>query len=149
MSFSFSPGSLHGPHVHVGNYQEVTGRVFDWGVTQQLLRYLRPHKRSMFLGLVLMLASAGLTLLVPYLVKTTIDVHITKGNLHGLVLLSLGMLAAHALTFFITWNRTIALSHVGNDVLRTMRGELFRHYQILSMSYYDKYGVTRHPEHAQ
>jgi len=141
MSFSFSPGGFHGPHVHMRDYKDVTGKMFDWRITQQLLRYLIPYKRQMAEGFLWMLVNSGLALLVPYLVKTTIDVHIAGGDMQGLIGMSAAMLASHALSFGASWRQSITLSMVGNEVLRTMRGQLFRHYQVLSMSYYDKYGV--------
>ncbi|NLG51522.1 MAG: ABC transporter ATP-binding protein [Chloroflexi bacterium] len=140
MSFSFNPGGFRGPHVHMHNYQDVTGKMFDWRITKQLLRYLIPYKRQMAEGFLLMLVNSGLALLVPYLIKTTIDVYITGGDVQGLIGMSAAMLASHALTFVASWRQTVTLSTVGNEVLRTMRGQLFSHYQVLSMSYYDKYG---------
>jgi len=137
MSFSFSPGAVHGPHVHFRHTHDVTGKVFDWDITRSLLQYLLPHKREMVQGMLLMLVSSGLALLAPYLIKTTIDDYIAVGNLAGLGWMASATLAAYALDFVVTRRRRLVLSEVGNQVLRTMRGGLFRHYQLLSMSYFD------------
>lgn len=142
MSFSFSPGSLHGPHIHMRRrgrhvHEDVTGKVFDWDIARKMLRYLGPHKGDMAWGVGLMLVGSGLALLAPYLVKRIIDDHIAAGNPRGLGWIALAALAAYALSFVITWRRRLILSRVGNQVLRTMRGDLFRHYQALSMSYFD------------
>jgi len=140
MSFGFGPGTAPGPMVHLHNYRETTGRVFDWKITRRLLSYLAPHKRSMIAGLVLMVISAGLALLTPYLIKKTIDDYIATGDLHGLGLMALATFGAYALDFVATWRRRVNLEGVGNKVLLTMRGQLFRHYQILSTKYYDQNG---------
>ena len=65
MSFTFSPGSFSGPHAHVGHYRSVTGKVFDWHITRQLLAYLKPYNRQMVEGVLLMLAGASMALLAP------------------------------------------------------------------------------------
>jgi len=115
----------------------VTGKVFDWGITRRLLRYLLPHRRKMVQGVLLMLASAGLALLAPYLIMLIIDEYVASKNLAGLGWMASATLAVYALEFVISWRRRLLLSEVGNQVLRTMRGDMFRHYQLLSMSYFD------------
>jgi len=140
MSFSFGGGSLHGPHAHFRRSQrtqDVTGKVFDWGITRRLLRYLLPHRRKMVQGMLLMLASAGLALLAPYLIMLIIDEYLVSKNAAGLGWMASATLAVYALEFVISWRRRLLLSEVGNQVLRTMRGDMFRHYQLLSMSYFD------------
>lgn len=140
MSFSFGAGSLHGPHAHFRRSQrtqDVTGKVFDWGITRRLLRYLLPHRGKMVQGVLLMLASAGLALLAPYLIMLIIDEYVASKNLAGLGWMASATLAVYALEFVISWRRRLLLSEVGNQVLRTMRGDMFRHYQLLSMSYFD------------
>jgi ABC-type multidrug transport system fused ATPase/permease subunit len=77
------------------------------------LSYLAPHKRSMIAGLVLMVISAGLALLTPYLIKKTIDDYIATGDLHGLGLMALATFGAYALDFVATWQRRINLEGVG------------------------------------
>ena len=141
MSFGFSPGTMHRPHVHMHHFKDVTGKVFDWGITRALLQYLVPHKREMTEGALWMLASSGLALLAPYLIKVTIDDYITSGDLAGLTWMALATLGAYAVDLLVTWRRRLILGTVGNDVLRAIRGQLFRHYQILSMSYFDKEGT--------
>jgi len=124
----------------VGHYKSVTGKVFDWKITQQLLAYLKPYKRHMVEGVLLMLAGAGIALVVPYLIKTAIDEHIAAGNMAGLSRLALVILVAYILDFASGWRRRWLLNTVGNNVLRTMRSQLFSHYQVLSMRYYDVNG---------
>jgi len=115
----------------------VTGKVFDWGITRRLLRYLLPHRGKMVQGMLLMLASAGLALLAPYLIMLIIDEYVASKNAAGLGWMASATLAVYALEFVISWRRRLLLSEVSNQVLRTMRGDMFRHYQLLSMSYFD------------
>ncbi|MHB1294733.1 MAG: ABC transporter ATP-binding protein [Anaerolineae bacterium] len=141
MSFSFNPGSFQGPHGHIDAYEDVTGKFFDARIARWLLRYLKPYRRQMTLSVLLMLLGSGLALAAPYLIKRMIDVSIASGDLPGLGKLALAVLAVYALDFLSQWRRSLLLQQVGNGVLRTMRGQLFAHYQILSVSYVDKNGI--------
>lgn len=134
-------GGGGGMHMHVHHYRDVTGKAFDWKVTRTLLRYLDPHKRAMVESVLNMLLGSGLALLAPYLIKRTIDEAIASGDLVKLAWLSSAALLAYGLEFLLTWRRRLVLQRVGNDVLRTMRGQLFRHYQVLSMRYFDVNGI--------
>jgi ABC-type multidrug transport system fused ATPase/permease subunit len=143
MSFSFNPGVMRGARLRIGRggREEISGKIFDWNITRRLLAYLRPHRRMMFESLFWMLASAGLALLAPYLVKRTIDDYIAMGDVQGLVWMATATLSAYAADFGANWRRRILLSTVGNNILRTMRGQLFQHYQVLSISYFDRHGT--------
>ncbi len=142
MSFGMGPASGfgRGPRGLVRSYEAVTGKVFDWHITRQLLAYLRPHRKGMAESLWWMVISAGLALATPYLIKVTIDQYITAGHVHGLLWMIALILGAYALEFVITWRRRVLLNTVGNEVLRTMRGQLFRKYQELAMRHLDVHG---------
>jgi len=88
-----------------------------------------------------MLTSAGLALLAPYLVKVLIDTYIAAGDMAGLTRMALATLAVYTLDFFLDWRRRLQMETVANNVLRTMRGDLFRQYQRLTMSYFDTFGT--------
>jgi len=141
MSFGFNPGQLHTPHVHMHDYKEIEGRAFDWQVTKQLLRFLQPHIWPMLGGLLLMLASSGLALLTPYLIKLIIDEHVAVGNMAGLTHISLLTMGVYIASYFVSWSQSYVIGRVGNNVLREMRHELFEKYQVLSMRYYDENGT--------
>jgi ATP-binding cassette subfamily B protein/subfamily B ATP-binding cassette protein MsbA len=141
MSFSISPEQLRGPIHFSHSFKDVTGKVFDINITRRLLRYLLPHKRAMIEAFVWMLVGSGLALLAPYLIKTIIDDTLPKGDSITLRWLSLATLSAYAADLLTNWRRRLLLQVVGNKILLTMRGQLFRHYQVLSMSYFDANGT--------
>lgn len=141
MSMSFAPGGFHPPHMHMRSYGEVQGKAFDARITGRLLKYLRPYRGLMIQAVLLMIASSGLTLLTPYLIKNAIDEHIATGNMQGLSTMALAILGCFALDFMVQWRQRYSLNKVGNSILRTMRDQLFRHYQVLSMSFFDQRGT--------
>jgi ABC-type multidrug transport system fused ATPase/permease subunit len=88
-----------------------------------------------------MLGSSGIALLAPYLIKRTIDEYIANGDMVGLTWMAALTLTAYGVDFLLAWRRRYILSQIGNSVLRAMRGGLFRHYQVLSMSYLDQHNT--------
>ncbi len=142
MGISFAPGGFHPPHIHVGGpASEVQGKAFDAKIARRLLNYLKPHRLRMALSLCLMTISAGFALVTPYLVKRTIDEHIAVGNVAGLSTMALLILGCFAMDFFVQWGQRFNLNLVGTSILRSMRGQFFRQYQVLSMSYLDQNGT--------
>lgn len=56
---------------------DVIGKAYDARLVRRLLRFLLPHARLFALAALLLLATTGLELLMPYLVKTCIDTYLT------------------------------------------------------------------------
>jgi ATP-binding cassette subfamily B multidrug efflux pump len=142
MSVNFSGGGgFMGPHVHLDHYRDSEGQGFDMRIMRRLLEFLAPHKRRMAEALGLMLTSAGLALLAPYMVKVLIDTYIKNKDLQGLTFMALATLAVYVSDYFLDWRRRLQIETVAHNVLRSMRGDLFRQYQRLTMSYFDTFGT--------
>jgi ABC-type multidrug transport system fused ATPase/permease subunit len=62
----------------------VAPRTYDAAMLRRLLRYLRPHGRSVAVAFLLIVATSGLDLVPPYLTKVAIDRHIARGDAAGL-----------------------------------------------------------------
>jgi ABC-type multidrug transport system fused ATPase/permease subunit len=120
------------------------GRAFDRRVVVRLLAYLKPHWVRMVIAFVLTVIASGLALLSPYLMKVAIDEAIAQSDLAGLAWIALIMVAVLLGLFVATSGQRYLLSWVGQRVLATMRGQLFRHLQALSLGYHDTHiiGVT-------
>jgi ABC-type multidrug transport system fused ATPase/permease subunit len=148
MSFSIGPSSLGlGPRSLLedfGNAEIKGGDVYNPRVVRRMLAYLAPHKWRMFVAFLLTLVQSGLTLLTPYLIKVAIDQYITPGDLVGLGRISVLIALAFALLFVVSSIQNYSLAWVGQRVLATLRGDLFRHLQRLPLAYHDQriVGVT-------
>lgn len=147
MSFSIgstSPGM--GPRGALERFGEHSGegRPLNWQVARRLLTYLRPHRGRMALAVVFMLATTGLTLVTPYLIKVAIDQYIGQGDLAGLNGVAWVTAVSFGGIYLVTWGQRYQLSWVGQRVLATLRGQLFRHLQALPLGYHDTHivGVT-------
>lgn len=120
------------------------GRAFDPRIVMRLLAFVRPYRGRMLVAFLLMLVASALTLLTPYLIKIAIDDHITNQNLAGLNQVALWTALAFIGIYITTAIQRYLLGWVGQQVLATMRSQLFAHLQRLSLSYHDNtiIGVT-------
>lgn len=118
--------------------------VFDRRVLARLLQYLHPHARRMLAAALLMLLSSALTLVAPYLIKVAIDQYIATNDVNGLGWLALALVADFVGIYMTDAGQQYLLSWVGQQVLQTLRAQLFRHLQELSLGYHDTHivGVT-------
>jgi ABC-type multidrug transport system fused ATPase/permease subunit len=66
-------------HGHSDWDQElIEGKAYDARLFRRLLRYVRPHRRLVFLAMILMAVSTALELLVPYISKIGIDRYLAR-----------------------------------------------------------------------
>ncbi|MYC93899.1 MAG: ABC transporter ATP-binding protein [Caldilineaceae bacterium SB0661_bin_32] len=123
---------------------EAEGKAFDGQVVGRLLTYLRPHRTKMILAFLLMLVVTGLTLGIPLLLKVAIDRYIAAGELRGLARISVLMGVMFLALFGAASGQRYLLSWVGQRVLATLRAQLMRHLQALSLGYHNRHiiGVT-------
>jgi ABC-type multidrug transport system fused ATPase/permease subunit len=117
---------------------------FDRRVLVRLLPYLRPHWARMSVAFVLMIIESLLALSIPYLLKVAIDEYIAQGDMAGLTQVALLTAAAFVGIYLAAMGRRYLLSWVGQRLLATLRGDLFRQLQALSLGFHDTHivGVT-------
>lgn len=118
---------------------KISGRVL-----LRLMQFVRPYWLQMCLAALCMLITSGASLLSPYLTKVAIDENIASGDVGGLIVTSLLLGGALTAVYLASAAQTYILSWVGQKVLTTLRGALFRHLQRLSVAYHDRHiiGVT-------
>ena len=123
---------------------EADGKAFDGQVVGRLLTYLRPHRAKMLAAFALMLVVTGTTLGIPLLLKVAIDRYIASKDLGGLAQVSIVMAVLFLALFGAASGQRFLLSWVGQRVLSTLRGQLMRHLQALSLGYHSRHivGVT-------
>ena len=56
----------------------VLGKVYDGKLVRRLLRYVKPHRKLVYLAMLFMLLSTVVELLIPYITKTGIDRYLAK-----------------------------------------------------------------------
>ncbi|KAB7789831.1 ABC transporter ATP-binding protein [Bifidobacterium leontopitheci] len=99
--------------------------------------YLKPYLGQVARILAVVITMSCIVVSVPYLTKVMIDDAIPNKDLGRLGLLA-GLLAALIVVYEIGLRyRTVAITRVGQMMLKDMRRDLFTHIQTLPFSYFD------------
>jgi ATP-binding cassette subfamily B protein len=108
------------------------------GTVRRIWGYLRRQKRALILTALMVVASTGLNLLGPYLLGRAIDAYILRGDLPGLVRISLLMAGVYTLTSLLTWLQTYVMAGAAQRTVRDIRNDLFSRTQRLPLRFIDQ-----------
>ena len=110
---------------------------------RRLAEYMLPYKKQIFSTVVVMFLATLSQLLGPYLLQQSIDVHIPKRDISGLVLVSVLYLVAIGSGYFFDRMRIFLANRVGQLALLDLRRKLFNHVQDLSFDYFNTHSTGR------
>ncbi len=122
---------------------DVVGKAYDARLMRRLLGYLRPHWRSVLLGLVVIVATSLLQLVQPWLTKVAIDDHIARGDMAGVGHVARLFLAVLAAVFVLEFAQTWISQTIGQRIMFEMRMAIYRHLQKVDVAFYDRHAVGR------
>jgi ATP-binding cassette subfamily B protein len=107
-----------------------------WELLKRVMRYSQPYRWQITGMLVMILASTGLTLLTPLIMRQLIDKTIPQENVNQLVLLALALLFIPALGGLISVVQRRLNAHVGEGVIYDLRVALFARLQRMSLRFF-------------
>jgi ATP-binding cassette subfamily B multidrug efflux pump len=122
---------------------EVLGKAYDARLMRRLLRYLRPHRRSVVIALVAIVAQSAMQLAQPLLTRVAIDDYILAGNLSGLGQVALLFLVILIASFGLEFVETYTMQMMGQRIMFDLRMEIYGHLQRLDVRFYDRNPVGR------
>ena len=123
--------------------QDETGKIYDHRIVMRLLSYFRPYAAIVIIAFVATMAYTATVVALPLIVATVIDDYIRAGDLSGLNWIVGAFVAVAAAQFLASYLNMRLMALAGQNVLRTLRIELFNHIQRLSMSFFDENEVGR------
>lgn len=103
----------------------------------RLWGYLSRQTGALLLAALFVVASAGLTLMGPYLLGRAIDGFILQRDLPGLARVCIWMLLTYALSSLCTWAQSFIMAGIAQRAVRAIRGDLFSHLQRLPLRFFD------------
>jgi ABC-type multidrug transport system fused ATPase/permease subunit len=141
------PSGLRGAGAGGGGLDDVPdvdGVVWDKGLAKRSLAYTRPYRGQLLWALVLTTFATLMSVIAPYLVKIAIDEHIAVGDIQGLSVIAAITLVVYVANYVASARQIVIMSQVGQEILMTMRAQLFRHLQRLPLGYFHRVptGVT-------
>jgi ATP-binding cassette, subfamily B, multidrug efflux pump len=120
-----------------------TGNAFDFNLFKRLLRYTNPYKWTFYFVAIAAILLSFLAILRPYLLQVTIDESILPQDGENLVYYISLMLGALMLEVIFQFLFIYFANWLGQEVIRDLRVNLFKHMLQFKMKYFDKSAVGR------
>lgn len=116
--------------------EELQGR-FNKNHLTRVLKYVKPHKKTLITTILLMLFSTVVGLCGPILIKEAIDKSIPNSDMKQLTILTILFAGTIIIGALCTKQRIQAMSYVGQSIIKDIRSDIFGHLQKLPFTYYD------------
>jgi ATP-binding cassette subfamily B protein/subfamily B ATP-binding cassette protein MsbA len=116
---------------------------YDPEVTRQLVGFIKPYKRKIWLSVIYMGLSSLAAVVGPYLLQVAIDDGLAPRSmivLRNVVLLFLGL---QFVQWFFNYIRVNIMAEVGQSIIYDLRSAVFKRLQELSLSFFNRYSVGR------
>jgi ATP-binding cassette subfamily B protein len=123
--------------------EEVLGKAYDARLMRRLIKYLKPYRWHVALGIVLSLLVSAMEAVRPYFTKIAVDTNIAQGDDHGLLRTMLVFLIIMIVRGFIQYANAYLTQWIGQRTIFDLRMEVYRHLQKLSLKFYDRNPIGR------
>ena len=104
----------------------------------RLLAYIKPYTRRLALAVVCIIMAAGANLYLPWIIKDMIDDVLMSKDMVMLNLIAAGILVVMFTRGVFYYGQSYLVSYVAQRVIIDVRSVLFRKFQRMPLSYYDK-----------
>lgn len=118
--------------------KDLLEKQIDKKIAFKLFGYIKPYRFLLGLTIFLLLLTAGLEILGPYLVKIAIDRYITPGKFEGLAYVVVLYGLVILFEFIIQYFQVYFTEYMGQKIMYDMRMKIFSHINKMPMSFFDK-----------
>jgi ATP-binding cassette, subfamily B, bacterial len=105
---------------------------------RRIVRLFRPYKARLAAVSGLIVMSAGLGVVTPFLLRDVLDTAIPEENVQLLSILVAGMVAIPIVTGVLGVWQTLLSNQVGQSVMHDLRSQVYRHLQRLSLAFFTR-----------
>ena len=123
--------------------EEPLDRGYDSALLRRLLTYLAPYRWHVVAAVTLLLATAALSLVGPFLTQQALDVAVPAKDRALLGTLATVFLLALLIEFVFEYGGSMLAAFIGQRVMYDLRIQIFAHLQRLSIPYFDRNPVGR------
>ena len=105
----------------------------------RLLSYIKPYMRRLVEAIVFIIIAAGANLYLPWIIKDMIDKVLAEKDMQMLNVISVGIVVTFFIRGIFYYGQSYLVSFVGQRVIIDVRDVLFRKFQRLPLSYFDRH----------
>ncbi len=117
---------------------KISGDAINVSLLKRLLAYVKPYRVIFIWSIALTLLLAALAPIRPLLVGYTLDEHILKGDLNGLLNITILMIVVLIFQTFFQYAHTLLTNKLGQSAIRDLRINVFNHITKLRLKFFDK-----------
>lgn len=114
---------------------EILGKAYDGRLVRRLMGFVFPYKWALTAAIVLMVGSATVELIPPFLIRTAIDGPISRGDVAGMWPIFLIYAVTLVFSFLFRYIQTYIMQSMSQRIIIDIRMAIFRHIQSMSLSF--------------
>lgn len=104
----------------------------------RIWQYVKQYKLLLWIVMICVVASSLLTVYAPYMLGQIVDLYIIPKNIDGTVRQLIFLGTIYLVISILTWVQTYLMIRISMNTIRIIRQELFDHFQVLPLSFFDK-----------
>lgn len=110
---------------------------------RRFVPYLAKYRGTLVVSMICMLLYTALNIANPFLIGLAIDQFISKGDLHGMIVMTIILLVVNVGLWQAQYWQIWTMSWCGEQILFDLSSDMFAHLQKLSLSFYDRTQIGR------
>jgi ATP-binding cassette, subfamily B, multidrug efflux pump len=123
--------------------ENLSGKIFDRKVLLRLISFIKPFKFRFGVLIVVIILGAGLSPVLPVLIKYTIDGPISNGDWLGTRNMFIWMVALLFFTSMLAFLNTYLAGWLGQNIIKNIRVELYDKILGLKLKFFDQTPIGR------
>ncbi len=123
--------------------EETLGKAYDGKLMKRLLRYLKPYRWQVIIGIGLSILVAAMEAVRPWFTRHAVDVNIKTGDPEGLLITAVVFFLVLLLRSLVQYLSAYLTQWIGQKAIYDLRMEVFRHLQGLGMRFFDRNPIGR------
>ena len=123
--------------------EEILGKAYDTRLMKRLIRYLKPYRRHVVLGILLSVIVSGMEAVRPWFTKYAVDTNIANNDKHGLLITAIAFLGLLIFRGLVQYASAYLTQWIGQKTIFDLRMQIFAHLQNLSIKFYDGNPIGR------
>jgi ATP-binding cassette subfamily B protein len=123
--------------------EEILGKAYDSRLMKRLLKYLKPYRWYVALGIIMSISVAALEGVRPYFTKLAVDTNIAQHDSSGLLVTILLFFAVILIRGVIQYFNAYLTQWIGQRTIFDIRMQVFRHLQGLALKFFDRNPIGR------
>jgi ATP-binding cassette subfamily B multidrug efflux pump len=123
--------------------EEILGKAYDTRLMKRLIKYLKPYKWHVGLGILLSVIVSGMEAVRPWFTKYAVDTNIANNDKQGLLITAIAFLGLLVFRGFVQYASAYLTQWIGQKTIFDLRMQIFTHLQNLSIKFFDSNPIGR------